>query len=143
MDLFIYSDFCRPDIIDAFKKLCPNVNVIQSDPLYDKHVSADLSKVYRTNAKLLFEKAQFECFKLGEILEALKSVGFIVRSEHQFVMYKEQRTILVPNEKYMPEYRKCECGKTDIQLPQPMEKKIITVKVKHHFDDRVILEVEE
>lgn len=45
MNLFIYFEFCRQDMIESFKKLCPDVKVTQSGPLNDKYVSSELSKI--------------------------------------------------------------------------------------------------
>jgi len=134
MDLFIYFEFCRPDIIDAFKKIYPNIKVIQSDSLNDKYASIESLKIYRTNAKLFGNNVD---------KDILKSIGFKINPEHQFAICKEKRTILVPSQKHVVQYRKCECGKTEIEIPPQMEEKIIIVNVKRDFTDRIILEVDE
>lgn len=130
MELFIYSEFCRPDIIDSFKKIYPEIKVVQSEPLNDLRTS-----IYRTNAKLLFSN--------GTLIDKdiLISIGFKINPEHQFAMYKEKQTISVPTG--VIQFRKCECGKTDIEIPPQMEEKIIIVNVKRNFTDRIILEVDE
>lgn len=43
MELFIFSEFCRLDIIDSFKKAYPNIKVVQSEPLKSDRISKDLS----------------------------------------------------------------------------------------------------
>jgi len=141
MNLFVYFEFCRPDILDLFKKLCPDVTIIQSTPLNDKNISAELNKIYRTNAKLLFNVAHMNICE--DIVDKLKLAGFNVKLEDQFMICKEKRIILVPDENHVVQYRKCECGKNNIEILQPSNEKIITVNIKRPFSDRIILEVED
>ena len=100
-------------------------------PLNDKVISYELQKIYRTTAKLFYDNKDH----LEIVLEELKLIGFNILIRHPFVIYKEKRTVLVPDEKFAIEYKKCECGENNIQLPRKMIEKIITIDVKHYFND--------
>lgn len=140
MYLSVFFEFCRPDIIGEFKKLCPDIRIDQSlTPQNDIHSSVELIKICRTNAKLFYTKED----NIDDVLDKLKLVGFNVTIRHPFAIYKEKRTILVPDENSEIQFRKCECGKGDIEVPQTMIERTVMTEVKHYFTDRIILEVDD
>ena len=130
MYLFVFYEFCRPDLLEKVKQLCPNLTLNQSTiPLKDKY-----QDIYRTNAKIFYNDA----LEVSQVLEVLKSIGFVI-VDIPPIIYKEKRTIYIEDEKAKPIYKKCECG-NDIKVPQ-MIKKIIIVDVPYYYNDRIILKV--
>lgn len=91
MYLSIFYEFCRPDIIEKFKKLCPDIRIDKSlIPQNDTHISVELKNIYRTNAKLFYDIDN----NVDDVLDKLKLAGFNIAIRHPFVIYKEKKTIL-------------------------------------------------
>ena len=133
MRLSVFYEFCQPTLLDKVKELYPEIYIDKPNkPLNDKY-----SKIYRTNAKLFFDSS----INIDNVLEKLQSIGFIVVDRNPFHMYKEKRTIKVPDPNAHIEYKTCECGQNNIILPVKMIEKTIVVDVKHYLNDRVILDV--
>jgi len=139
MFLSVFFEFSKPDLLESFAKLCPNVRIDKpTHSLNDKNVSDDLNRIHQTNAKLFYTETD----NVDDILDKLQLLGFKIIDRNPLVIYKEKQRQLVPDEKYEIEYKKCDCGKSNIQLPRKMIEKIVTVEVKRYLNDRIILEIE-
>lgn len=139
MFLSVFFEFARPDLLEAFTKLCPDVKIDKPTcSLKGKNFSNDLNRIYQTNAKLFYNEND----NIDDVLNKLQSIGFKIVDRHPFIIYKEKRNKLIPDERYEIEYRSCECGKSNIELPRKMIETMVIVEVKRYLKDRIILEIE-
>lgn len=88
MFLSVFFEFAKPDLLESFAKLCPDVRIDKpTHSLNDKNVSDDLNRIHQTNAKLFYTETD----NVDDVLNKLQLLGFKVVDRNYLVIYKEKK----------------------------------------------------